>query len=91
VSEYKWHPKKARTNVRKHGIAFEEAVSAVSSPLAAWSTDDRIGHRDVRKRVVGWSSEGRLLVVIVSESGQWPRIISARRATKREYDAYTSR
>ena len=91
MSEYKWDLRKARINVHKHGITFEEADSVVSSPLAVWSTDNRIGDRDVRKRVVGWSSEGRLLLVIVSVSGQRPRIISARRATKREHDAYTDR
>ncbi|MGZ8438702.1 MAG: BrnT family toxin [Candidatus Limnocylindrales bacterium] len=91
MSEYKWDPGKARINVHKHGITFEEADSAVSSPLAAWSADIRIRDRDVRRRVVGWSSEGRLLVVIVSVSDQRPAIISARRATKRERDAYTNR
>ncbi|MBA2374091.1 MAG: BrnT family toxin [Chloroflexi bacterium] len=44
-----------------------------------------------RLRVIGWSPIGRLLVVIGSASGPRPRIISARRATKRERHAYIDR
>jgi uncharacterized DUF497 family protein len=74
-----------------HGITFEEAESVVGNGLSREEPD--FGHSDAEERVkvVGWSSIGRLIVVIVSDAGPRPRIISARRATKRERDAYTSR
>jgi uncharacterized DUF497 family protein len=89
VSHYDWDPDKAEANLRRHGIGFEEAESVLDGQLAAWAADAGHSGLEDRMQVVGWSSESRLLIVIVSVSGQVPRIISARRATKRERDAYT--
>jgi uncharacterized DUF497 family protein len=41
-----------------------------------------------RVKTIGWSSMARIIVVITSEGGPRPRIISARRASKRERDEY---
>jgi uncharacterized DUF497 family protein len=89
VSGFDWDPDKAAANLRRHGIGFEEAETVIDGPLAAWAVDERRLDFEDRVRVVGWSNESRLLIVIVSTSGLVPRIISARRATKRERDAYT--
>ena len=88
---YVWDPDKFEANNRRHGVEFTEAKSVSDSPLSAWARDLEHSDLEDRMRIVGWSSAGRLLVVIVSVSGPVPRIISARRATKRERDAYTDR
>jgi uncharacterized DUF497 family protein len=91
MSRYSWDPKKAEANRRKHGVSFEEANEAIAHALAIEEPD--IGHGDAtdRLRITCWSPAERLLVVIVSTSPDQPRIISARRATKRERHAYEAR
>jgi hypothetical protein len=87
VSRYRWDLDKEAVNIAKHGVAFLEAESAVDHVLAQIEPDlsDADGGRF---RNLGWSSAGRLLMVITSEHEVPPRIISARRATKRERHAY---
>jgi len=91
MSEYDWDTRKGRLNAAKHGVTFVEAESVVLSPLAAREPD--VAHSTVEQRikVIGGSALGELLVVIVSMGGPRPRIISARRATKRERHAYEDR
>ncbi|MBA2719829.1 MAG: BrnT family toxin [Chloroflexi bacterium] len=90
MSPSAWDDRKAQANLRKHAVSFEEADTVIDSPLASRALDASPSRTESRIRVVGWSSAGRLLVVIVSGAGQPPRIISARRATKRERNDYTS-
>jgi len=91
VSRYTWDLEKARVNLAKHGVSFEEAEHVIEDPLSSKARD--IGHydREERMHIVGWSKRDQLLVVIVSATGPRPRIISARRATKRERHAYETR
>ena len=91
MSRYDWDREKAEANVRKHGITFAEAESVLRSPLARREPDFGPSTFEERVKVIGWSSLGALLVVIVSVGGAKPRIISARRATKRERHAYETR
>jgi uncharacterized protein len=91
MSGYGWDENKAELNRRRHGVTFDEADTVLDNPLAWRRADESHSEAEERFKVVGWSSVGRLLLVIVSESGPVPRIISARRATKRERDAYTDR
>jgi uncharacterized DUF497 family protein len=88
MSSYDWDFEKGRRNASKHGVTFAEAESVAASPLSRRESD--VGHstKEERVKVIGYSTLGALLVVIVSEGGPRPRIISARRATKRERDAY---
>jgi uncharacterized protein len=88
---YDWDEVKAEANVRQHAVSFGEAETVVDDMLSLWVAD--VAHSDVeaRLRIVGWSAKGRLLVVIVSASGSRPRIISARRATKRERHVFETR
>ena len=88
MSGYNWNTRKAERNRRFHEVTFDEAQTVVDSPLSLRSADPSKFQTDERFRAVGWSSLGRLLMVVVSESGPVPRIISARRATKRERNAY---
>ena len=91
MSEFDWDENKAEPNRRRHGVTFDEARSVAENPLSSRSEDETRSRAEERFKVVGWSSVGRLLMGVVSESGVVPRIISARRATKRERDAYTNR
>jgi uncharacterized DUF497 family protein len=87
MSRYTWDPDKARANLRKHGVSFEEAEAAAASPLARVFPD--LEHpEEERLLVFGYSPKGRLLLVVTSEGGPRPRIISAWRATKRERREY---
>ena len=91
MSRYSWDPDKAEANLRAHGVTFDEADEVADSPLASWAPDIEHSDAEDRKRIVGWSEAGHVLVVIVSNSGPVPKIISARRATKRERNAYSDR
>ena len=88
MSGFDWEDSKAEENHRRHRVTFDEAETVLDNPLSWRSADEAHSWREERFKVVGWSSVDRLLMVVVSESGYVPRIISARRATKRERDAY---
>ena len=91
MSRYTWHPEKERVNVAKHGVWFEEAETVPESDLAKWVPDTRDPDDPDRFVITGYSTAGNSLVVITSESGPPPRLISARRATKRERHEYEAR
>jgi len=83
---FAWDPQKSIANLRKHGIAFEEAVTVFSDPLALIATDEM--HRD-RAILIGESIKRRvLLVVFIELLDREIRIISARRATAHERQKY---
>jgi uncharacterized protein len=65
-----WDPRKARSNLKKHGVSFEEAATALSDPMAATGADP--DHSVVEERYVtfGVSQKGRLLVVSHTEKGE---------------------
>ena len=83
-----WDARKARENLRKHGVSFEEASSVFFDPLSV--TGDDPDHSADERRLVtfGVSSSGRLLVVAHAETGDAIRIISARRTTRAERKLY---
>jgi len=83
-----WDARKARENLRKHGVSFEEASSVFFDSLAA--TGDDPDHSVDERRFVtfGVSSSRRLLVVAHAERGAVIRILSARRTTRAERELY---
>ena len=89
--EYGWDPDKELENVRKHGISFDEAQSVLRGNLSFTWLDELHSAREPRFKTIGYSDRGRILVVVTSEDGPRPRIISAWRASKRERDAYQRR
>jgi uncharacterized protein len=91
VSRYDWDPEKAEANLRAHGVAFDEAATVDLDPHRRILPDPFHDIQDNRFLLIGYSSEERLLVVVTSERGPRPRIITARRATKRERHAYEDR
>jgi uncharacterized DUF497 family protein len=84
---FEWDAKKADGNRQKHGVTFEEAVSVFADPLTLISAD-RL-HAD-RFSILGMSARSRVLFVVYVEKqhGETIRIISARRATNAERQAY---
>lgn len=83
---FDWDEEKERVNRRKHGIAFDEAATIfIGSPLRVFFDPDHSEAED-RYIAIGISMHSRTLVVVHCESlnGSHVRIISARRATKRE-------
>jgi uncharacterized DUF497 family protein len=77
-------PKKAKSNFKKHGVPFEEAVNVFYDPLAATFEDpDHLGN-EWRFVTIGYSSRNHFLVVSHSDREEVLRIISARIATAPE-------
>jgi len=83
-----WDNRKAAANRRKHGVSFEEAVSALEDPLAVTYRDPDHSEQELRFLTFGVSSTGRILVVAHTEREEAIRLISARPATRRERRAY---
>ena len=77
-------PKKARLNLRKHGVSFDEAATVFYDPLSATFDDPDHSENEERLITVGASSRGRLLVVGHTERGNAVRIINARPASAHE-------
>ncbi len=77
-----WDPVKARANLRKHGVRFADAVTALED-LEAISVRDE-GADEERRSSVGMDSLGRILVVVYTWRDERVRLISARLATRRE-------
>ena len=85
---FEWDPKKAAANVEKHGVTFEEAVTAFQDPLARVHSDPDHSQSEHRAILIGHSTQGRLLLVAFTDRKSKIRIISARKATRRERRAY---
>jgi uncharacterized DUF497 family protein len=85
---YEWDRRKARSNLRNHGVSFGEAVTVLGDPLSLTIADPLRSEGEERRVTIGLSTLRRTLVVIHTERGDNIRIISARIATLRERSAY---
>lgn len=85
---FEWDPKKAESNARKHGVTFDEAVTAFRDTLSLLLSDPDHSVGEERYLVLGMSNQRRLLVVAVAERPPRTRLISARRATPSERRRY---
>jgi hypothetical protein len=83
-----WDPKKAKSNLRKHRVSFEEAATALSDPMTATGLDPDHSITEERYVTFGVSERGRLLVVAHTDEEETIRIISARIASKGERELY---
>lgn len=85
--EFEWDAAKARENLKKHGVAFEEALTVFADPLARIFDDPDHSENDRRELIVGHLAQQRLLVVSLERQPR-TRIIGAREATTHERRDY---
>lgn len=85
---FKWNDRKAVSNLKKHGVSFEEASTIFQDPLSATGADPDHSFGEQRWVTFGVSDTGRLLVVSHTDHDDGIRIISARPVTKAERKIY---
>ncbi|MBL0227706.1 BrnT family toxin [Thermomonas sp.] len=88
--KFEWNPAKAASNLKKHGVSFEEAQTVFYDEFAVQFYDDPHSAEEDRFLLLGMSSGAHLLLVCHCErdGGDIIRIISARKATKQESAHY---
>jgi uncharacterized DUF497 family protein len=86
--KFVWDREKAAANLVKHGVDFEDAISAFDDPLSITISDPDHSKKEERFLLVGHSRAGRLLVIAHTERGNEIRLINARPATRRERQKY---
>jgi uncharacterized protein len=86
--EFEWDAAKARENLKKHGVAFEEALTVFADPFAHIFDDPDHSESEQRELIIGHSATRRLLVISFTERRPRTRIISARQATPNERRKY---
>ena len=88
--KFEWDPPKAAANLRKHQVSFDEAKSVFYDEFAVQFFDEEHSLDEERFLMLGMSSGAKLLIVChcEREHGEVIRIISARKATKRESAFY---
>jgi len=85
---FEWDPKKAKENLEIHGISFDEASTAFGDTLSLAIYDPLHSDEEDRFVLIGNSYKNRLLVVVHTERTDRVRLISARKATKKERKQY---
>ena len=86
--EFEWDQEKARINLEKHRVSFEEGATIFHDLLVATMSDPDHSDDEQRYIAIGQSVTGRILVVSYTERQDKTRIINCRRATPRERKAY---
>jgi uncharacterized protein len=85
---FEWDTNKAKRNVTKHGVSFEEASTVFGDPRSLTIPDPVHSELENRFITMGASHRGKLLVVVHTERGDNIRIISARVPSRRERRSY---
>ena len=85
---FEWDDTKARSNLSKHSISFEEASTVFGDTNSITITDPVHSLSEERYVVLGQSYKGKLMVVAHTERGENIRIISARQANRKERKTY---
>jgi len=87
---FDWDEEKARSNLAKHNVSFDEATSVFDDPLFLTFSDPAHSLQEQRFIIMGESAKGRLLVVAYTDHAGTMRLISARPVTRKERKAYES-
>jgi len=85
---FEWDPEKARSNLKKHQVSFEEAGTIFEDLQYISLLDEEHSTDEEMYVTIGLSNKNRLLLVAHTERGDQIRIISARKATKNEEKFY---
>jgi uncharacterized protein len=88
TAEFDWDHRKAAKNITKHRVSFDEAKSVFSDPEFITVVDAEHSIDEERYITIGLSGKGRLLILAHTDREGIIRIISARKATKREEKFY---
>jgi len=86
--KFEWDPRKNNTNLIKHGINFEEAISVFNDVYAIIINDRFHSTEEYREIILGKSKNNHLLYVVFVEKTNSIRIISARKLTSSERKRY---
>lgn len=86
--QFEWDPNKAAKNIEKHQVSFDEAATVFDDPMFITVIDEEHSVDEERYITVGLSKRGRLLMVAHTDREGRIRIISARKATKKEEQFY---
>jgi uncharacterized protein len=83
---FEWDRQKAASNLRKHGVCFEEAITVFDNPIALiFDDEEHSTDEECREIIIGHSVRNRLLLICFTEREKdIIRIIGARTATKKE-------
>ena len=87
-SEFQWDEEKAKSNLKKHGVSFEEGATIFNDPTIATILDPDHSKDEERFISIGMSVIRRLLTAIHTYRKDRLRLISARKATKAEKKNY---
>ena len=86
--QFEWDPRKAAASLVKHKVSFEDAAAVFGAPLGRIVADPRHSAEEERLVLLGLSQGVGLLAVMYVQRGEAIRIVSARRATRRERSNY---
>ena len=90
--EFEWDVPKYQTNIIKHGISFQEAQEVFKDPKLLTYIDDRFNYEEIRKLSIGQLLLPQLPIIVVlvvhTDRNGVIKIISARRANKKERRTY---
>ena len=85
-----WDPAKAKINFKKHGARLSDADVALFDPFAL-TREDESAEGEQRFVTIGTDSSGKIVVVAFTPRGESVRLISSRKATKKERTQYEKR
>ena len=86
--DFEWDEAKSEANVRKHGVAFEDAKTVFADTLSVTGYDPKHSDDEDRYITVGQSADGKVLIISHTDRGATIRIISARVTTRAERKDY---
>ena len=85
---WEWDDDKAERNAREHGVTFEEARTVFQDPRCVEFYDEAHSEDEGRYAAIGFSKQGRLLLVVFAPRGSRTRLISAWEAERDEEEIY---
>ena len=85
---FEWHEEKAKANLKKHRVSFDEATTVFTDPFSITIPDPDHSGAEQRHLDIGTSDRGHVLVVVYAERGSNIRVISCRKATSSERKIY---
>lgn len=85
---FEWDTEKAKKNIKVHDVSFDEASTDFKDNLSLTIYDPMHSKEEDRLILIGNSCKNRLLVIVHVERGDKIRIITARKATKKEREQY---